>query len=798
MKHIISKLTKLTAASIIVMALASCGGKEDRKASYLEKGKAYLEEKNYDKARIEFKNVLQIDPKFADAYFYMGRLEEKNKEYIKAVGNYKKAIELNPNHVSAKVKLAAIFIMAGAENYIGEAKELLNEIMAIEPEHSEALFLLNSIEYKEGDADKAVSQMEKIVSKDIHLIGGIALLSNIYSSNDRKAEAIQLLKKGVVNNPEEIYLRVNLSEILLETKDLAGAEKYLREAISIDPEMYSLQFSLSKFYVNTGQLDKAKEVLIKSIEQSPDDAKRYLVLVQLLASKFSVEKAETELQKMIADRPDISELKFALVHFYKKIAKREKAKIILAQIIDNNKYDVNGIKARNILAKILLDEGDLGGAKVQVNEVLAEHPNENDALIIFSKLALNDKDAITAINGLRTVVKNNPKNPEASLLLAQAYELNKEPGLAEAELKRSVEANPANDAVHINFARYLASKGRVDEAAVIVDRALTYFKDSFGLMEMKLKIIASQGNESEVISLLNKMEQTDESKADVNIFRGQYYLLKKDINKALEQFEKAYEKSSNKYEALELITKAHLLNKKPEDALERLKILYGEEAENAIAHHLSAKVYLSQKKLADARDQFKLASKASVQWTLPYLGLATTYIAENNLKQAENIYQDALNNVTDKTQMYMQLAALYERQKLYDKAISMYKQLLDIKPDDMIAKNNYASLLLDHGGDDGVAKALTLLDGFEKAQQPAFQDTLAWAYAKSDNYVKAVELLKPLVEKAPEVAVFRYHLGYALYHMGDKAAAKSHLTIADSSKQQFVGKEQVKALLESI
>lgn len=55
MKHLISGLTKLTAASILVVALSACGGAEDRKAKYVEKGKVYLAEKNYDKARIEIK-----------------------------------------------------------------------------------------------------------------------------------------------------------------------------------------------------------------------------------------------------------------------------------------------------------------------------------------------------------------------------------------------------------------------------------------------------------------------------------------------------------------------------------------------------------------------------------------------------------------------------------------------------------------------------------------------------------------------------------------------------------------------
>ena len=84
------KNSKLVAAALLfVFMLAGCGGAEERKAKYLERGKAYFEEENYDKARVEFKNVLQIDPKSAAPYFYLGKIAEKEQEWRKAFGNYR-------------------------------------------------------------------------------------------------------------------------------------------------------------------------------------------------------------------------------------------------------------------------------------------------------------------------------------------------------------------------------------------------------------------------------------------------------------------------------------------------------------------------------------------------------------------------------------------------------------------------------------------------------------------------------------------------------------------------------------
>jgi len=798
MKFLLTTLIKASVSLILMTTLLACGGADERKEKYLEKGKAYLEEKNYDKAKVEFKNVLQIDPKYAEAYFYMGQLEETKKDFLKAIGNYKKAIELNPKHINAKIKLATIYVIVGTNDYIKQARALLDEVKTIDQNHSEAAFVMATIEYKKGSVDTAISKMAQVIDEDRHLVRGIAMLSNIYVSKGRDAEAIALLKKGIADNVNEIYLRINLSQILIKNDDLAGAEAELINATNKEPEAYSLQVMLAKFYASTKQLNKAEKILRKGIEQDSEDAQRYLMLAQFLASRVDVLDSENELKKMIEHKPEMFELKFALVKLYQSTGKIDKAKDVLSGIVEAKTYDVDGIKAKNQLAQILLEEGDVAGAKAYVDEILEDHPNENDALLILSKLAMTNMDSTTAINGLRTVVKNDPKNAEAALLLAQAYEQNKESGLAENELKRSIEVNPVDEKTHINYARFLASKGRMDEAVVVIDRALTYFKDSYDLMEVKLKIISSQGKESEAVALLDIMEHTDATKADVNIIRGNYYLSKKNTVEAIEQYEKAYEKSKDKYKALELIVKAYLRNKQPEKAIERLQALLDENSSNAIAHQLLANIYLTQKKIKEARIQFKLASKAAKKWLLPYLSLAKTYLAENDFVQAELVYKDALVNVSNKIPVFMQLASIYERQENYTKAMSTYQQVIDLSANNMVAKNNYASLLLDHGSDAELSKVLELINGFEKIQQPAFQDTLAWAYAKSGDNTKAVEILKPLVDKAPEVAIFRYHLGYALYYMGDKAAAKSHLKIAVSSKQLFIGKEQASELLATI
>lgn len=798
MKYFISGLIKIITIAALVMSIASCGGKEERKEKYLEKGKAYLQEKNYDKARIELKNVLQIDPKYAEAYFILGQIGEKKKELRKAVGDYKKAIELDPKQTGAKVKLARIYAIAGTKELFVEAEKLLAQVAIEEPQNVEAALVAATIQYKTGSKLKAVKAMEDLVAQNINLVDGISLLSSIYMAREQDDKAIVLLTKGAEDNKNDVVIRTSLARLLLKKKEFISAEKYLKQAIEIEPDTYFLKLALSTFYANSDQIPKAVKVLEDAIEKDSEDPLRHLMLIDLLSSRVSVEKAENQLNKAIQDHPDLYQLKFSKVKLYEKINKREQAKDTLMKIISEREYEVEGVTARNHLAKLLLDEKDVIGAKSYADQVLAEYPNNNEALLIISRLAMANNEPLIAINGLRIVVKNEPKNADASYLLAQAYEINKESNLAESVLKQSIEADPINDKSHINYALYLGSKGRVDEALKVVENALTYFKNSYGLMNIKLRIIASRGNSSEIFNILNKMEEADATKPEVNVLLAKYHLVNKDVPKALEEYEKAYIKSTDKFKSLEMIVKLYVTNKQPELALKRIQKRLDDNENDAIAFQLMGQVYMSQKKLDEARAKFKQASSIINNWYLPYSLQATTYLIEKNPDKALEVYQDALSKLSNKAPAQMQMATIYERKEDYLKAMAVYKQVLDSNPENKLATNNYVSLLLDHGDQADIPNALLLAKKLESLPQAPLQDTLGWAYAKSGDSAAAVKILKPLVEKSPKVAIFRYHLGYALYYMGDKAAAKSHLEIAASTDQKFAGKDNANKLLKSI
>ena len=112
-----------------VILLTACGGSEDRKEAYLEKGNAYFEEGNYDKARVEYLNSLQIDPKDVAARYALAQTLEKKQDWRGAAGHYQAIMGLDKQHVDSRVRMAQLYLLSRNADKVFE---LSNEALEID------------------------------------------------------------------------------------------------------------------------------------------------------------------------------------------------------------------------------------------------------------------------------------------------------------------------------------------------------------------------------------------------------------------------------------------------------------------------------------------------------------------------------------------------------------------------------------------------------------------------------------------------------------------------------------------
>jgi len=252
--------------------LTGCGGKEERKAKYMERGKSYLADMNYDKARIEFKNVLQIDPKDAEGYLYLGKIEEKQKNWAKAFSAYRKSSELDPELVEPRLRLANFYLAQASvaqarkekdsvANALGLVQEQIKEVRARDPENLELLALEAALWVNDGEKEKALPQREKVVRSKPGLRSAAMLLYSLYDEAKRTDDAEKVLVDAIKASSEPVALQQQLVAHYISNKQNDRAEAVLRQIVEANPDELKHRVALASFLSRTDQLDKAEQVL---------------------------------------------------------------------------------------------------------------------------------------------------------------------------------------------------------------------------------------------------------------------------------------------------------------------------------------------------------------------------------------------------------------------------------------------------------------------------------------------------------------------------------------------------------
>src|SRR5713226_7433933 len=108
----------LNRAGIILGLLATLSGctanPQERKLAYQKRGTQYLEQKQYENAAIEFRNALQVDKRFFDAYYELAKAELALHEWNAAAKALDAAVELRPERLDVRLARGQFYLAARA------------------------------------------------------------------------------------------------------------------------------------------------------------------------------------------------------------------------------------------------------------------------------------------------------------------------------------------------------------------------------------------------------------------------------------------------------------------------------------------------------------------------------------------------------------------------------------------------------------------------------------------------------------------------------------------------------------
>ena len=779
------------------LLMAGCGGKEERVAAHLQKGRAYYEQANYPKARVELRNVLQIAPKNSEAHYLLGLIEEDQQEWRRAFNAYAKVVELDPDHLPAKAKLARIYVFSGA---VDQAEKIASEILARSPGHLGARFVKAAVMTRKGDVPGAILEASQIVAADASQFDAASLLGGLYVTRGEDAKAQDVLEKGVKASPRNIPLRMDLASLYVRRNEFDKAAPLLQEVIAIDPRNLARRTTLASLYAQTKQMDKAEKVLREAIQANPEDVQRYFMLVEFLATTKGADQAEKELISAIQAKPNAYPLQFGLARLYESTRRTEQAEQIYRKVIADAKSRPDGLKARVLLARSRLSSGESAEAEKLLAQALAENRSDGDALRLRARMSLSRGDARQAIPDLRVVLRDHPEDIEVMNLLSSAYLANNEPQLAKDVYSNAVVRYPNNVNLRLALATFLAGTNDYDGAMRELDTALKADPRGARAYQLKADVQIARKDWSAAEKTLRELKAAFPADPVGDYRLGMLYLAQGKLDQATTEYESALKKAPAAIEPLTGVVTVLLAQGRDEKAVARINQAVQAMPGNARPYLLLANVHAKQKKYTDAEQALRKASEVDQRAPGPYVGLANLHMLRGDAPAAvEVLQQGAAAGGADPLRMSYALAHTYESAGERAKAIAEYEKILEKNPRADVAANNLAVLLSGSRGNKAdLDRALALAKRFEGTANPAFLDTIGWTYYQRDDIERALPLLRKAVEIGPNSPSRQYHLGMALNRLGDVKAAKTHLQLAVDSKAKFAGIEEAAATLAEL
>ncbi len=442
------------AAGLICAAGCTTEKPEVRFAALTKKAADFSKQGKWEEARLSLLSAIDLMPKSDSAHYELAEVQLKLKQIAQAIENYRSTLNINPGHREARLHLAALMMAMrqyeAAESDINklieknpkdidarilkanleattlrknytEAKRLLNEVIAENPDQTAAIASLADISLIEGDAKQAEELFSKALSLDPKSPAIRMALADLYSRQGRLDEAQQALEALVTNNPDNSTVRVLLGEFLLGRGQAGKAIEQYEETLKVEPLRYDARDRLYDMYltrkgVSVESVGKAKALTadLTKISKAEDAGVRYFQGRDLeLDGKYpeALSKYLKTIELLNNFAPAFR--RAGLVELL--LGKNQEA---IEHLIQAVALSPNDVVSRLALARQYFSKNDLSHAQEQADKILQIYPRQLGANVLRADIALLQNDTKSARVIYEALVKAFPENPVGFYKLA--------------------------------------------------------------------------------------------------------------------------------------------------------------------------------------------------------------------------------------------------------------------------------------------------------------------------------------------------------------------------------------------
>ena len=604
-----------------------------------------------------------------------------------------------------------------------------------------------------------------------------------YGRSDLAIKATEEYRLAIEADPSSEFLTSALAELYVKTGRIADAVKEAQDILKRDPKNLEAHKLLGRIYLRSlGDMpggNGSSNILHLAIDQyeqitklDPDSVDDHLLLGRLYRLANELQKSEAELKIAVKLDPSSEEAVTTLAMLYTDEGDTGHALKVLASIPDS----ARSAKLYSALGAAYEQRKDFKGAIDAYKHAVMLDRDNLDAIRGLAENLLNDGQLDQALEQYKVIADSNPEDAQTYIRMAEIYRRQAKYDQALENLKHADSLVPDTMDVPYSMAAVYQAQGRYDDAIKLLQDLLKKTeKSDVGTSQN------DRNNRAIFVERLGMIYREQENySAAVDTFRKMLTLGDENARSGYQEIIDTYREAKQWSQATDVAKEA--VQKMPDDALLRM-VLDSQLADMGQVDQAVADMRHMIKGSADDRDI--------------YVRLGIVYTRAKRWKDADEALDKAEQASTkpdDKNYVYFLRGDLYQRQKLFDQAEVQFRKVIESTPPtdpQAAATLNYLGYM---NADRGV-KLEESLNYIKEAltfepNNPAYLDSLGWAYFKLGKYDLAEDSLTKAAAHMGSDPTVQEHLGDLYQKTGRLKLAAAHWDRAVQEWNKTVPAEQ--------
>ncbi len=611
-------------ATILIAALTSSCSAEAKKARLARRAEDFFKAGDYDKAKIEYTNLLRADPKDPEPFEKIGRIWLEEGAPLRAGPFLIRARELAPARADIRAKLAEVYIAVGG---LSEARKEAVEALQIEPGNETAILILADAartpeEIAEGEQQLKGSKRTDTVN--YHLAEGTLGLRK----NDLAALE-PALQKAIAADPKSAPAHLAMARYRLATQKKDAARVEFKLAADLAPPRNSAHLLYAEFLAQAGERDEAMAYINGILKKASDFLPAWTLLAKYTAQK-NYDEAIGVLDNVFRRDAQNFDARMLESEFY--ISKRDSKKAVEALKQLETIYSKIPI-VKYQLGRAYAMSGDNAQAAASLEQAINLAPGYGDAILLLADVNLRLGNPGPVVGAMENLLKTTPNVEQAQVLLADAYRAMGRFGDSEAILRKQIATTPQKPEPYLLLGVLLRQENKLAEARQTLEKAVELSPDKLSAVNQLVELDILAGDYPTALKRVNGQLELTPQSPGLYLVQGKIYAAQNDWERAETALLKVIELNADIPAAYELLVSVYIAANRLPQAVTQLESFLAKTPDSPGALMTLALIFNEQKDYPKARDTYEKLLAVKPDVTMAMNNLA--YLYSDNLNQLD-------------------------------------------------------------------------------------------------------------------------------------------------------------------